>query len=328
MASKFTFQKAVKLQEKLRFCGDGPPGGGKTMTCLRVGTFLAEKEGGRIALIDSERSSAKKYANLFDFDHLTLPDFDPFTYTEAIRSAIEGEYAVIIVDSLSHAWEGTLAMKDRVQKRSKSNDGFGAWREVTPVHEELVDTLLRAPAHVLTTMRTKMAHDYEKDDEGHLQVRKLGLRPIQRDGVEYEFDVVGDFDQENNFMVSKTRCPQLRGKVMRMPGEDLAQILWDWLQDGEPPAALAIVADLKGRCASLPEPLVGELLERRKAMGLPVLNELAASQVEQFTLLVKELEQKAADMPVEGASAHDEHDEYLRGDTPTEQEMANEGAPF
>jgi energy-coupling factor transporter ATP-binding protein EcfA2 len=231
----FTFTKAVKAQEKLRLALDGPPGGGKTYTALVFATTLAAKSGGRIALIDSERSSARKYAGMFDFDHLTLPDNDPRTYIDAIKAAAEAGYAVLIVDSLSHAWEGTLDMKDRVQKRSKSNDGFGAWREVTPVHNELVDVMLRFPGHVIATMRTKMEYLVEHDESrGKNVVSKVGLKPVQRDGVDYEFDVVADMDQENTMTVTKSRCFDLAGAVIRKPGADVALSLWEWLQDGEP----------------------------------------------------------------------------------------------
>lgn len=231
--AKFQFQKAVKSKEKLRLALDGPAGAGKTWTALTIGSYLATADGGRVAVIDSERSSARKYAGDFDFDHLTLPDFDPTTYRDAIRSAIEAGYAVIVIDSLSHAWEGTLDMKDRVQKRSISKDGFGAWREVTPVHNELVDTILRAPAHIIATMRTKTEYSVDKDENGKTKITRLGLKPQQREGVEYEFDVVGDMDVEHNLIVSKSRCSALADAVINRPGEHLAKTLDAWLNEGE-----------------------------------------------------------------------------------------------
>lgn len=231
----FTFQRAVKAQEKARIALDGVTGGGKTWTALTLGTFFADKEGGRIAVIDSERSSAKKYASDFDFDHLTLPDSSPHTYIAAINAAIEGEYSVIIIDSLSHAWEGTLDLKDSVSKRSRSGNSFDAWREVTPVHNQLIDTMLRAPAHIIATMRTKTEYLVEKDEHtGKSSISKVGLRPMQREGVEYEFDIVGDLDTENTLVISKTRCSALNGAVVRKPGNELARTIWDWLNDGEP----------------------------------------------------------------------------------------------
>lgn len=284
-----TFTKAVKAQEKLRMALDGPSGSGKTWTSLTIGQYLAAKEGGRVAVIDSERSSAKKYAQHFDFDHLTLPDSSPHTYQAAIEAAVDAGYAVIVIDSLSHAWEGTLALKDEVAKRSRSNDSFGAWREVTPIHNALVDTLLRAPAHVIATMRSKTEYVVEKDDQGKTKVTKLGLKPVQRDGVEFEFDVVGDMDQENTFIVSKTRCHELAGAVIPKPGDKLAETLWGWLTDGEPPADAAAVAEIKARVNALGKEARREFLNR---FGHP--DSLLASQLDDAVTLVDRLEEEMA----------------------------------
>lgn len=225
----FVFTKAVKSQEKLRMALDGPAGSGKTWTALILATDLAKREGGRVAVIDSERSSAKKYASDFDFDHLTLPDWSPFTYMNAVRSAVEAGYPLIVIDSFSHAWEGVLELKDNATARSRSKNSYTeGWREATPVHNELVDTVLRADAHVIATLRTKTEYVIE---DGKPQ--KVGMKPIQRDGVDFEFDVVGDMTSENSMVISKTRCSALTGQVFRKPTAALAETLWDWLTDGE-----------------------------------------------------------------------------------------------
>lgn len=232
----FTFTKAVKQQEKLRLALDGPAGSGKTWTALIIATDLAAREGGRVAVVDSERSSARKYASDFDFDHLTLPDWSPHTYMGAVRAAEQQGYAVIVVDSFSHAWEGVLELKDNATARSKSKNSFTeGWREATPVHNELVDTVLRADAHVIATLRTKTEYVINDDKS----ISKVGLAPIQRAGVDFEFDVVGDMTAENSMVISKTRCSALVGQVFRKPDARLAETLWSWLTDGEPTISAA-----------------------------------------------------------------------------------------
>ena len=292
ISASLAFTRAVKQQEKLRLALDGVTGGGKTFTGLRIGTYFASQMGSRIALIDSERSSAKKYASDFDFDHLSLPDFDPRTYIAAIQLAIDNGYGIIIIDSLSHAWEGTLELKDNVAARSRTKDSFAAWREVTPVHNELVDVMLRAPAHIIATMRSKMEYLVERDEAtGKNRISKVGLRPIQRDGVEYEFDIVGDMDIENNLIISKTRCSALTGKVFRRPGDEFASVVYDWLNDGEappPPPPLAdskVVAGLIGRLNELPP----EIRKQAKADWVEKLGKpdtLLLSQLEEAEKLV------------------------------------------
>ncbi len=228
------FAKATKQQSKLRMALIGPSGSGKTYTALNI----AKHMGGRTALIDTERGSASKYADLFDFDVLELHVFSPDTYREAIEAASAAGYDNLIIDSLSHAWmgkDGALEQVDKAAKRSGSGNTFTAWREVTPMHNAMVDAILQARCHVIATMRAKTEYIVEKDERGKTAPRKVGLAPVQRDGLEYEFDVVADMDLDNNMIVSKTRCPQLAGAVIPKPGEDVASILKEWTGNGAPP---------------------------------------------------------------------------------------------
>jgi hypothetical protein len=229
-----TFKKATKEQARARIGLIGPSGSGKTYTALT----LAHGLGQRIALIDTERGSASKYAHRFTFDVLELAEFDPRTYVAAIQAASEAGYQVLVIDSLSHAWTGkggALELKDAAAKRNRG-DSFSAWRDITPLHNALVDAILQAPMHVIVTLRAKTEYAMEKDDRtGKTSVRKIGLAPVQRDGLEYEFDIVGDLDADNTLVVTKTRCEALSGKVINRPGAELAAVVAGWLQDGTEP---------------------------------------------------------------------------------------------
>lgn len=227
------FVKATKKRARLRMALIGPPGSGKTYTALRVGSNLVP--GGNIAVVDTERGSASKYADLFDFNVLELASFAPSTYVGAIEAANKSDVDVLIIDSLSHAWvgnEGALQMVDNIARRSKSGSSFNAWRDVTPEHNKMVDAILRCKAHVIVTMRSKTEYVLEKDERtGRMAPKKVGLAPVQRDGLEYEFDVVGDIDRAE-LSVTKTRCPALTDAYIKHPGEDLAGTLRAWLTDG------------------------------------------------------------------------------------------------
>lgn len=225
------FKKATKHEAKLRFALIGPAGAGKTYTALRVAQVLAQ--GGTVALVDTERGSASKYAGEFDFDVVELDNFHPQRYIDMIAAAGKAGYSVLIIDSLSHAWMGpggALQLVDEASKRSKGNS-YVAWRDVTPLHNKLVDAIVGSPMHVLVTMRAKMEYVQEKDEKtGKTVVRKVGLQPVQREGLEYEFDVIGDLDQENNLIIGKTRCSALNGAVFYRAGAEVAETLLDWLQ--------------------------------------------------------------------------------------------------
>jgi hypothetical protein len=227
-----TFKKATKTTARLRLVLVGPPGSGKTYTSLT----LAKHLGKRVALIDTERGSASKYADLFDFHSLELDSFSPQSYVAAIQAAEQAGFDVLIIDSLSHAWNGrggALEMVDALAARSKAGNSFTAWREVTPLHNHLFDTILGAKCQVIATLRSKVDYALERDERtGKIAPRKIGLAPVQREGVEYEFDVVGDMDHEHNLVVTKSRCPALAGKVLRQPGKELADTLAAWLSAG------------------------------------------------------------------------------------------------
>lgn len=224
------FKKATRQAAKLRMALIGPSGSGKTYSALRIAVGL----GGRIALIDTEHGTSRKYADTFDYDVEELDSFHPDRYVEAMYRAVQDGYDVLIIDSLSHAWagrNGALELVDQAAKSAKGRHDFSAWREVTPLHNALIDGIARADIHVIATMRAKTRYVLEQDDRGKTQVKRLGMEPVQRDGVEYEFDITADMDLDNTLIVSKSRCPALHKGVFHNPGADVACILNEWLSD-------------------------------------------------------------------------------------------------
>ena len=227
------FKKATKSAAKLRLGLVGPAGSGKTMTALRVAHGL----GGRIAVIDTERGSASLYSGErgLDFDVLELDSYEAEHFIGAIRQAEQAGYDVLIIDSLSHAWAGKGGILEFVDQAAKRSGGgsFSGWRDATPRHNQLVDAILGAKLHVICTLRSKVEHVIEQVN-GRTQVRKVGLQPVQRDGLEYEFTVVGDVTQDHELIITKTRAAWLKDKIIREAGEELGQQLAAWLSDGLP----------------------------------------------------------------------------------------------
>ena len=129
--------------DTVRFAICGPSGSGKTYT-LQLATEL----GGPVALIDTERGSASKYADLFEFDVLELESYDPARLIEIINEAARIGYRVVCIDSLSHFWigkDGELDKVDRAARRMQTPNSFAAWKQVTPLHNALIDKIVSAP---------------------------------------------------------------------------------------------------------------------------------------------------------------------------------------
>lgn len=230
------FKKATLEQAFLRMAIIGPSGSGKTWTALLVACGLVPPNK-RVACLDSEHGTAKKYSKRYDFDHDDLLQFSPDDYARAIVEAERDGFGAIVIDSLSHAWMGKGGALEQVDNHVSRDGGnkFAAWRHVTPKHNNLIETMLGCKMHLIVTMRSKTEYVVEEDDRGKKVPRKVGLAPIQRDGLEYEFDVVGEMNHEHDLAITKSRCEAIDGLVMRRPGEDLVEALSAWLLEGAAP---------------------------------------------------------------------------------------------
>ena len=251
------FQKATRKKAKLRMALIGPSGSGKTYSALE----LAKGLGGTIAMIDTERGSGSLYADVADYDVLELePPFTPQKYIDAIKGAEAAGYSVVIIDSLSHAWAGEggiLDIHDNATRAMRSGNGYMAWKDVTPQHEKIINAILGTPLHVISTIRTKTAYEVVEDERGKKAPKKIGLAPIQRQGMEYEFTCVLDLAVDSHIATaSKDRTGMYDNKhflITEQTGKDLLA----WLDSGsEPEPKIDPLADWRakiGDCSDMDE---------------------------------------------------------------------------
>lgn len=238
------FAIATRKQAKLRLALEGPAGYGKTYSALSIATGLL-MEGQRIAFIDTEAGSSNKYSGgkPFDFDAVDIgPPHHPRRFVQHITDAWQFGYGVVILDSLSHAWAGsggTLDIVDELAKIKYRGDSHRAWKEGTEIQQELVEAILRSPIHIIACMRTKADYVREERDDGsgktRTVIRKAGMKTIQRDEFDYEFDIVGRFDTAMVLTVVKSRYASLPPEtVVNKPGAEFAKALREWLSEGTP----------------------------------------------------------------------------------------------
>lgn len=293
------FRKAVKYGSKGRVCLMGPAGSGKTYTGLMFAYALAG-DGGRVAVVDTEHGSASKYVGEnpgWDFDVMELESFSPRVYIDAIHAAEGAGYDAILLDSLSHAWigkDGALEQVDSAAARSKGNSYVG-WRDVTPLHNEMIDAIVGAKLHVVCTMRSKMEYVLQDDGKGKKVPVKIGMQPVQRDGMEYEFDLVCDMDVDHHLVVGKTRCKLMDKLVTQNPSGNALVPFVQWLEGAERPATVTNGADTgyKGfleRCAKA-KTVLGEEAYYQVIGGFELghANEMPAHDEESQSNLIKAL---------------------------------------
>lgn len=224
------FQKATRKKAKLRLALCGPSGSGKTYSALLIASGI----GGPIAVVDTEHGSAELYADITDYDACQVtPPYTPDKYTDAIREAEKSGYNVLILDSLSHAWAGEGGFLDQVDKRKAAGGNqFAPWREVTPQHNRLIDTILASSCHIIVTMRSKTVYEVTKNSKGKAVPVKVGTAPIMREGVDYEFQVVFDLAIDRHIAsTSKDRTSLFDGEFFT-PTTDTGKKLIGWLNSG------------------------------------------------------------------------------------------------
>ncbi|GIV00877.1 MAG: hypothetical protein KatS3mg014_2513 [Actinomycetota bacterium] len=267
-------KRARRPAMRARMMISGLPGAGKTWTALAIGSRLAGGPEG-VLVIDTEAESALTYADQFPgFGHFVwTPPYDPSKLAELLGE-VDEPWRVVVVDSLSHFWRGAGGTLDIADGK------FGGWKHARPVQERLLAALLHVRAHLIACVRAKIAYAVEEDGR---QIRKLGLDPIQDDGLAYELNLAVEMDLEHRMFVSKSRCPVVPVGTIFGPGEEaaLADTYGEWLAGGREAAPVGFVSEVSELINSIPDK------ERRAAVkrefvarfGLPT--SLLAEQMEE-----------------------------------------------
>lgn len=235
MNAEFLPRKAHKSRVKLKLAIQGPSGSGKTEGALALAKHLVPD--GKVLLIDTENESASLYANRYDFD--TIPLRPPYTserYKAAMHAAIEHKYDVLIVDSITHQWDGQGGILRRKEEldRTPGSNSYTNWARFTPEHTGFIEFIKQIPIHTIVTMRSKQDYVLEANDKGKQTPKKVGLAPIQREGTEYEYTLVFDVDMGHKAIASKNRTT-LFGNFEQVDLTDPAVAIGirEWLDDGE-----------------------------------------------------------------------------------------------
>ena len=191
----------------------------------------------KICLIDTENESGSLYVgkqvgSVIVGEYLTINLEAPYSaarYLEAIDLAEQAGVEYLVIDSLSHAWTGEgglLDVQGNVAKRS--GNSYTAWREVTPMHNRLVDRILQCAMHVAVTLRTKTEYVIEDNGSGKKTPRKIGMAPVFRDGIEYEFTLFFELDQSHAAAATKDRSGLFDGQYFMITPDTGARIQ-EWL---------------------------------------------------------------------------------------------------
>ena len=224
------FTKATKQNATIKLAITGPSGSGKTYSAL----LIAKGLGGKTALLDTEYGSASLYSDIFEFDAWDEPDpsgFPPEYFIRVIKAAEAAGYQNLIIDSLSHEWNGRggcLELVDSIGRSKYRGNSYVAWGEVTPRHNKLVEAIVGAKMNIIATMRAKTEYVLNKSENGKATPQKVGLGSVQRDGMDYEFTTMFELDRDSHIAnAGKDRTSLFRDPVLIT--EDTGKRIAQWL---------------------------------------------------------------------------------------------------
>jgi len=245
---EFTPRRAVRSQARLKLAVTGPSNSGKTFSSLALAcalaSLVADAEGrpgtGKVLGIDTENDSMALYSDEFDFEHISFKA--PYTtarYKLAMQEAVKGHYDVLLVDTITHQWQGEGGIQSRKDALdAEGGNSFTNWAKLSPEHTGFIEFIKQFPIHTICTMRSKTEYVLETNARGKQQPRKVGTAPIQREGMDYEFTMVFDLDADHTAAVMKDRT-RLNGQPLFSRDErydlasyDVAMKLWKWLTSG------------------------------------------------------------------------------------------------
>jgi len=223
-------QQAERKQAKIKLGVQGPAGSGKTYSSLLI-AYGMTRDWSKIAVIDTENHSADLYAHLGAYNVLTLDKpYAPERYIEAIEICEKAAMQVIILDSISHEWEGTGGILET--HGSMMGNSFANWSKVTPRHNDFVQKIIQSPCHIISTIRSKQ--DYVLSEKnGKMVPEKVGLKGVTREGLDYEFTLVFDLDIKHQATASKDRTNLFMDKPSFQITEMIGEQIKRWCASGQ-----------------------------------------------------------------------------------------------
>jgi hypothetical protein len=224
-------RQASRKKAKIRLGLSAVSGGGKTYSALLIAKGLAHGDFTKVAVIDTENGSADLYSHLGSYNVFTLKaPFTPEKYIEAIKICENAKMEVIIVDSITHEWDGVGGILNIAD--SMTGNSYTNWAKITPRHNAFIQSILQSDCHMITTVRRKQDYEMTTNSNGKLVPQKVGLKEVTREGFEYELTVNLELDTKHNASCSKDRTGLFVGKPDFVPTEETGKLLLEWCESG------------------------------------------------------------------------------------------------
>lgn len=243
-----SIRKAEREGARLVIGLAGISGSGKTLSALMLAYGLANGDGTKVGFLDTENRRGSLYASDDTYDKIQAslgmeqrpdafwigdlePPFSPQRYIDAIREFEQAGVEVLVIDSVSHEWEGTGGCEEIA---TLANPMKPQWNKAKAEHKRFMNALLQSNMHVICCIRAREKVKLVKVN-GKTEYEPQGIMPVTEKNVMFEMTAsLMMWDSGSAQQVMK--CPEeLRGIIGRETGYISAQdglALRQWVQGG------------------------------------------------------------------------------------------------
>ncbi len=291
------FTKAQRKNIPALIAIAGTTGSGKTFSALLVAAGLVGN--GKVAMIDTEMGRGAMYADDagiikalpqgYDILELT-PPFSPARYLEAINAAVAGGYQAIVIDSVTHEYDGEGGISDMAENNKMG--GVPNWALAKKEHKKFINKLLTMPVHIICCLRAREKTKPEKGENGKITFVEKGVLPIQEKNFMFEMTFSCLLDPATHF-------PKFQKNPIRLPdnkliGRDMGEAIKAWSEGGATTDLKA--RELKGKLAATAQDGMAALEAAFKALDNP--SKLAAKEfMDELKGIAKEADSRPKDEP-------------------------------
>jgi AAA domain len=210
----------------------GISGSGKTYTAIKLAYGLAGGNGKKVGFLDTENKRGSLYADIVD-DPFLIGDlyapFSPGRYIDAIREFQEAGVEVLVIDSISHEWEGTGGCEEIANAHNKRVLG---WQKAKAEHKRFMNVLLQSNLHIIACIRARDKVDFSDSNNP----KPLGVQPICEKNFMFEMTAsLMMHDQGSRQSVLK--CPAdltgILGRQTDYISEQDGVALREWIAGGK-----------------------------------------------------------------------------------------------
>jgi hypothetical protein len=169
----------VRGESKVLLAFSGPSGTGKTLSALYVARGMVSKPS-EIGFLDTENGRGSFYSDKLDgqFMYANLnPPFSPDRYGKAIKEFQDAGVKVLVIDSISHEWEGIGGCEEIANslKPDGTERKVADWKRSKNEHRtKFMNALMYTEMHIICCVRAREKTDFKEPTKPV----SLGIQPV------------------------------------------------------------------------------------------------------------------------------------------------------